>query len=72
MTKDKRTALNGVELQHRHFAFIAHVISELPDHAASLRAQKASVASAFAAACKATNPRFDNDRFLRACNLTGI
>jgi hypothetical protein len=65
--KDKRTALRGVELQHRHFSFIAAVIRDMPDHSPSLRAQRQSVANAFADACRATNSRFDRDRFLAAC-----
>lgn len=69
MTKDKRTALKGVEMQHRHFAFIAATIAGMPDHAPSLRAQKASTAAAFASACARTNPKFDRDRFIAACEL---
>jgi hypothetical protein len=65
--KDKNTAQRGVELQHRHFSFIAAVIHDMPDHAETLRAQKRSVALAFAYACRATNSRFDRDRFLAAC-----
>jgi len=67
MTKDKRTYLNGVELQHRHFSFIAGVIADLPTHAETLRVQKRSIALAFGEACRATNPRFDYERFLEAC-----
>lgn len=67
--KDKNTALRGVELQHRHFSFIAAVIRDMPDHADTLRAQKRSVALAFADACKATNGRFNRDRFLAACGF---
>ena len=54
-------------LQHRHFAFIAGVVKAMPDHAPSLRAQKRSIALAFADACAGTNPRFDRRRFLLAC-----
>ena len=64
-----RTSGNVAKLEHRHFAFIAATIAAMPDHAASLRAQKASVAAAFADACTATNPRFDRARFLRACGV---
>lgn len=62
--KDKTTK---TELQHRHFAFIAAVIASMPDHAPSLRAQKASCATAFADACQGSNPRFERARFMRAC-----
>jgi hypothetical protein len=67
--KDLSTAQNGVELQHRHFSFIAAVIAAMPDHAPSLRAQRASCASAFADACTQSNPRFDRARFLKACGV---
>ena len=63
-----RTMPTGGKLEHRHFAFIASVIAKMPIHAASLRAQKHSVALSFADACATTNPRFDRERFLRACN----
>lgn len=64
--KDTTTA-KSADLQHRHFAFIAATIKAMPDHAPSLRAQKSSVASAFADACAGTNPRFDRGRFMIAC-----
>lgn len=67
--KDLSTARHGVELQHRHFSFIAAVIAEMPDHAATLRTQKRSVALSFADACSRSNPRFDYGRFLKACGV---
>lgn len=48
------------------FVFIADVIRRMPSHAPTLRAQRASVAAAFADALGATNPRFDRVRFLKA------
>lgn len=66
--KDK-TSGTSATLEHRHFAFIAATIEAMPDHAASLRAQKRSCALAFADACASSNPRFDRARFLRACGL---
>ena len=68
--KDIATGQNA-ELQHRHFAFIAATIKAMPDHAATLRTQKRSVALAFADACARTNPRFDRRRFLLACGEEG-
>lgn len=65
LRKDRTTQST---LEHRHFAFIASVIAGMPAHAATLRAQKRSVALTFADACAGTNPRFDRARFLRACN----
>ena len=67
--KDATTAARGVTLEHRHFSFIAATIAAMPDHAPSLRAQKASTAAAFADACAETNPRFDRARFLAACGV---
>ncbi len=46
-------------------------IAALPDHAPSLRAQKRSVAMAFADKLVSTNPRFDRERFLLAA-LRGV
>lgn len=69
--KDVRTAACGVDLQHRHFSFIAATIAAMPDHALTLRVSKASVASAFADACASTNPKFDRARFIAACKLEG-
>ena len=64
-----RTQPSGPILQHRHFAFIAAVIANMPTHAATLRTQKESTARAFAEACAKSNPRFDHARFLRACGV---
>jgi hypothetical protein len=63
--KDLNTARHGVELQHRHFSFIAAVIKDmrLPEPARGV------VALEFAAACAGSNPRFDRQRFLSACNV---
>lgn len=63
LCKDNRTT--GT-MQHRHFATIARVINRLhtrkPD-----RLTSGMVASFFADALAETNPRFDRERFLRAC-----
>lgn len=67
--KDISTAARGVSLEHRHFAFIAATIAAMPDHAPSLRAQKASVAASFADACAGTNAKFSRSRFIAACQL---
>ncbi len=70
MRKDKSTGkFAGVQMQHRHFAFIANVIASLPTHAPSLRAQKSSIASAFAEALVGTNPNFDRARFFTAVGI---
>jgi hypothetical protein len=71
LDKDRRTAKyrGGETMQHRHYAFIAAVIAAMPDHAATLRAQKRSCALAFADACGCSNLRFDRARFLAACGV---
>lgn len=60
MQKDKTTG-KSVELQHRHFAFIAAVIADIPDHG-----QRCDMALHFGAALRSTNPKFDLDRFILA------
>ena len=61
--KDLNTAKHGVELQHRHFSFIAATIAEVSDS----NRLRSFMAEHFANACAATNPRFDRARFLKAC-----
>jgi len=53
-------------MQHRHFATIAAIISELEEIAPETHE---TVANYFAARLAQTNPRFDRDRFLRACGV---
>lgn len=53
----------------KDFEFIARVIAGMPDHAPTLRAQKASCARAFADALEKENPKFNTALFLKACNL---
>lgn len=65
--KDRLTAQGGVLMEHRHMAFIAATIKNMPAHAASLRTSKRSVALAFADALAQSNPRFDRVRFMTAC-----
>ena len=70
MRKDRAAGNKAViSMQHRHFAFIANVIANMPDHAMSLRAQKRSVASSFALALENTNPNFDRARFFSAVGV---
>lgn len=63
LNKDRRNHTS--EMQHRHFATIADIIAESPFGAKMQR----QVAEYFADRLRATNPRFDRARFLRACNL---
>jgi hypothetical protein len=69
--RDKSTMRKSVELQHRHFCFIAAVMAEskpAPHWDANKLAQWQSVVNSFVAACKRSNGRFDADRFMEACN----
>ena len=60
LSKDKRTAEKRPTFEHRHFAVVASIISELHPR---LRNE---VAFHFAERLGDTNPRFDSKRFLKA------
>jgi hypothetical protein len=62
LAKDRATG-KSVQMQHRHFAYIANMIAVLP---CEIREQ---VAKTFAGSLRLTNDNFDLGRFLRACNL---
>lgn len=64
--KDKTMPSGREVMQHRHFAVIADIISNLP-HGAKIRRQ---VAEHFADELASTNPKFNRRRFLQACDLT--
>ena len=66
MQKDKSTG-KSVELQHRHFAFIAAVIKDIAD-----AGQRYEMAYHFALACRGSNKAFDHDRFMRACGAIKV
>lgn len=60
LRKDARTKTPA--LQHRHFAFIARAIADMPESVNRL-----TVARKFATELAASNPNFDRARFLAAC-----
>jgi hypothetical protein len=66
LTKDRRNA-NAPVLEHRHYAVIAGIIAEIHP----LIPVRSAIAWHFARKLLATNPRFDQDRFLRACEVIG-
>ena len=66
MQKDKITG-KSVELQHRHYCFIAAVIADISD-----ANQRYEMAYHFALACRGTNTNFDHDRFMRACGAIKV
>jgi hypothetical protein len=60
-SKDQR--IDWPKLQHRHFAFLARVISRLP---ADIRQE---VANEFASVLPRTNDNFDRERFILASGV---
>lgn len=63
LRKDKTNSAS--EMQHRHFATIAAILADLPDH----WSRKPAVIHHFAEELRHTNPKFDRARFLRACGV---
>ncbi len=59
--KDKRHGRAAPAMQHRHFAFIANVIADLPKDI------RLHTARAFADQLQETNRHFNRDRFINAC-----
>lgn len=69
--KDTRTAACGVELQHRHFAIIAATLKASkpePHWDANKMAQWVVTVHRFRDTCAASNPKFDEARFMAACD----
>jgi len=70
--KDRTTGASAT-MEHRHMAFIAATLKEtMPpagmyqDHEA-IRETWEDIVKHFASQLRASNPRFDRDRFLKAC-----
>lgn len=55
--------MRQVKLEARHFQFIADVIRKMDGS----DAYRAEIAKDFVPALKASNPKFDKDKFLDAC-----
>lgn len=66
LSKDRTTSCR---MEHRHFAKIAGIIATLPRDLDGHFCSRAETARHFAAELSCTNPRFDRDRFLRACGV---
>jgi hypothetical protein len=64
-TKDKRTAKSGVELQHRHFSFIAETLAKCRGDLPNV-SDFGVLVGHFADECAKTNPKFSRDRFVVA------
>lgn len=56
-------------MTRKDVALIASIIRRMPTHAATLRANQASVARQFALELKVQNERFDEAAFLTACGV---
>jgi hypothetical protein len=71
------TAARGVNLEHRHFAFIAATLRSLKPSERQAFEEPAACDSwrdtvqRFASECASSNPRFDRRRFLAACGWEG-
>jgi hypothetical protein len=63
LAKDRRNAKANI-MQHRHFAVIAGVIAKIHPR------MRSEIAWHFAGELRETNPKFNQERFLRACNVT--
>jgi prephenate dehydrogenase len=70
LRKDKTNAFAST-MEHRHFATIAAILAELkPSQRLSLSATSwRYVCNLFADRLAGTNPRFDRQRFLKACGV---
>jgi hypothetical protein len=68
--KDISTALKHVEMQHRHFSLIAAALRDSkPTGQIGLEMiQWQFTVHNFVVICRSSNPRFDRERFLAACN----
>lgn len=71
LSKDRMTArYDNPAFQHRHFAMIAAIIRDMARVPGNEDWEgHAFVARHFATELASTNPRFDRDRFLRACGV---
>lgn len=56
-------------MEHRHFATIATILREMPEtmNGRTVINLRDDMAEYFADRLRYSNPRFDRDRFLRAC-----
>jgi hypothetical protein len=62
LAKDQRNATAPV-MEHRHFAVVAGIIAKIHPR------MRSEIAWHFAGELRATNPKFNQDRFLRACEV---
>jgi hypothetical protein len=63
LSKDRRNARATDVMQHRHFAVVAGIIAKIHPR------MRSEIAWHFAGELHATNPKFDQERFLRACDV---
>ena len=68
LRKDKTTG--KAEMQHRHFSTVAAILADLnAENAGVSIGQHRDICEYFADELATTNPRFDRDRFLKACGI---
>jgi hypothetical protein len=67
LNKDRRAGY--CEMQHRHFAAIAAIIAKIPPYNYE---ERRFIARHFAEELSHTNPNFDRDRFLKACDAGSL
>ena len=68
LAKDKRTASERPQLEHRHFAVIAAIIKRMPQWN-NANDQRRAAAHHFARELRASNKVFNEQRFIAACGL---
>jgi hypothetical protein len=67
--KDISTANRPVELQHRHFAVIAAALRDSkPTGDIDRLTQWHCTVNSFIVFCRSSNPKFNRERFVAACN----
>lgn len=53
----------------QHYEKLAGTVRSMPNHAATLRAQRESMANALADMLEKDNNRFKRDKFIQACGI---
>lgn len=65
LNKDRRTG--KAPMQHRHFATIASIIAGMNPISPNAQGYKQALIEHFADELRGTNPRFNRERFIKAC-----
>lgn len=73
--KDVSLSRKTARLEHRHFCAIAEALRDAKPHPnwdPNKMEQWQSTINSFIVVCKASNGRFDAERFLAACNYEAV